>query len=51
VNEPTHPTQAPGHPPEPRFDVEAEVLAADGGGDAHYDLCGTFAVIRDARPE
>jgi len=25
-----------------RFDVEADVLAADGGSDARYDLCGTF---------
>jgi hypothetical protein len=24
------------------FQVEAEVVAADGGSDAHYSLCGTF---------
>jgi hypothetical protein len=24
------------------FEVEAEVVAADGGSDAAYDLCGTF---------
>jgi hypothetical protein len=24
------------------FEVEAEVVAADGGSDAHYALCGTF---------
>jgi hypothetical protein len=24
------------------FEVDAEVVAADGGSDAHYDLCGTF---------
>jgi hypothetical protein len=24
------------------FQVEAEVVAADGGSDAHYLLCGTF---------
>jgi hypothetical protein len=28
--------------PEPRFEVEAEVVAADGGSDPHYDLRDTF---------